>query len=115
MMLTLEDARSRLTERVRPLSSITLPLARALGCRLASPIVADVDSPPSDVSAMDGYAVRAHDLGIGSPLPLAFKIQAGDAPDALPDRHVARIFTGAALPPGADTVVPVTAYEVQEP
>jgi len=105
-MLSLEEARALLANRVTPLPSITLPLTRALGYRLASPLVADVDSPPADVSAMDGYAVRAEDLAAGAPLPLAFKIQAGDAPGRLPERHAARIFTGAALPSGADTVVP---------
>src|SRR5690606_29548377 len=61
-----------------------------------------------DNSAMDGYALRAADLSAdGGSLPLAGRIAAGDdAGVTLPAGHAVRIFTGAPLPPGADTVVP---------
>jgi molybdopterin molybdotransferase len=55
---------------------------------------------------MDGYAARHADLQLGLPLPVAFEIQAGHVSGPLPTGHAARIFTGAVLPTGADTVVP---------
>jgi molybdopterin molybdotransferase len=55
---------------------------------------------------MDGYAARVADLTSGQPLPIAFEVPAGEVPPVLPDGAVARIFTGAWLPEGADVVVP---------
>ncbi|MCC2636456.1 MAG: molybdenum cofactor biosynthetic protein [Moraxellaceae bacterium] len=82
-------------------------LAQALGRVLAEDIVAPADVPAWDNSAMDGYALRAADLPLaGGWLPLAARIAAGEAAeDPLPAGHAVRIFTGAPLPPGADTVV----------
>ncbi|MCG6961967.1 MAG: molybdopterin molybdotransferase MoeA [Acidobacteria bacterium] len=104
-MLTIDEARSLLAARVEPLDPVEVPLRAALGCRLAAPAVADVDLPFADVSAMDGYAVRAADLEAGTPLPVAFEVPAGAVPERLPEGFAARIFTGAALPAGADTIV----------
>ncbi|WCX78450.1 molybdopterin molybdotransferase MoeA [Pseudomonas aeruginosa] len=83
-------------------------LADALGRVLAEPLLASFDVPAWDNSAMDGYALRAADLPAeGGVLPLAGRIAAGDLADEhLPSGHAVRIFTGAPLPPGADTVVP---------
>jgi molybdopterin molybdotransferase len=82
-------------------------LGRALGRVLAEPLHAPFAVPAWDNSAMDGYALRAADLpAAGGCLPLAGRIAAGDtAAQALPAGHAARIFTGAPLPPGADSVV----------
>jgi len=104
-VLTIDEARSLLAARVEPLAPVEVPLRAALGCRLAAPPIADVDSPFADISAMDGFAVRAADLEAGDPLPVAFEIPAGSMPARLPDGSAARIFTGAALPDGADTIV----------
>ncbi|TCP12156.1 molybdopterin molybdochelatase [Crenobacter luteus] len=81
----------------------TVPLLAALGRVLAADVVATLDVPPHDNSAMDGYAVRVAELG--QPLPVSQRIPAGTVPRALADGSVARIFTGAPLPPGADAVV----------
>jgi molybdopterin molybdotransferase len=78
---------------------------------LAAAIESRRTLPPFDVSAMDGYAVRSAELARATEqapvaLPVAFEIAAGAAPDrALSAGTVARIFTGAPLPPGADAVV----------
>ena len=82
-------------------------LADALGRVLAEPLRAPFAVPQWDNSAMDGYALRAADLPAqGGSLPLCGRIAAGDAASAvLPVGQAVRIFTGAPLPPGADTVV----------
>ena len=82
-------------------------LGQALGRVLAEPLHAPFEVPAWDNSAMDGYALRAADLpAAGGCLPLAGRIAAGDAAaQALPAGHAVRIFTGAPLPSGADSVV----------
>jgi len=105
-MLDLDDARGRLAAHTAPLSPATVPLPDARGCRLAAAAVTDTDLPPFDTSAMDGYAARSADLAAGAALPVAFEIPAGHLPPELPAGRVARIFTGAPMPAGADTVVP---------
>ena len=88
-----------------PIEHVALP--DALGRVLAEPLDAPFPVPAWDNSAMDGYALRAADLPVdGGWLPLAGRIAAGDAADhPLATGHAVRIFTGAPLPPGADTVV----------
>ncbi|MFI5143903.1 MAG: hypothetical protein ACHQHM_07765, partial [Thermoanaerobaculales bacterium] len=105
-MPSLDDARALLRSRVRSLHPIEVPLALGLGCRLAVAAHADADLPPSDLAAMDGYAARAAELAAGRHLRIAFVVPAGAAPEPLPVGSVARIFTGAVVPAGADTVVP---------
>jgi molybdopterin molybdotransferase len=73
---------------------------------LAADVRAAVSLPPFDTSAMDGYTVRAADLGAGG-VPIAFRLGAGDRPRPLPPGAAAGIATGAPLPDGADAVVPV--------
>jgi len=85
----------------------TLPLGDALGHVLQRPVRADRDLPPADRSGMDGYAVRAADL-TGAPVKLALlgEVAAGSPPSlGVNPGTCVRIFTGANLPPGADTVV----------
>lgn len=105
-MLSLDESRSLLGARVQPLAPVELALEQAWGCRLDAVPRADVDLPPGDVAAMDGYAVRAADTAGGKPLPVACVIPAGSPPRSLPPASAARIFTGALVPAGADTVVP---------
>lgn len=105
-MISLDDARSLLAAQAGPLDAVEVPLEQALGSILARAPAADIDAPPGDVSAMDGYAVRASDLGAGRRFRVAFEVVAGELGTALPPRSAARIFTGAVLPVGADTVVP---------
>ncbi len=72
---------------------------------LAQDLVSPLQVPPQDNSAMDGYAVRAADLAAGGPLIVSQRIAAGAAGVELAPGTVARIFTGAPVPPGADAVV----------
>jgi molybdopterin molybdotransferase len=83
------------------------PLSAELSGRvLAADVRATVSLPPFATSAMDGYAVRATELG-GGPVPVAFRIAAGDAPRALEPGSAAAIATGGPVPEGADAVVPI--------
>ncbi len=83
------------------------PLPDVLGRVLAQPLVAPYPVPPTDNSAMDGYALRHTDLAAQgtTTLPVSQRITAGDVPQPLAACSAARIFTGAAIPAGADTVV----------
>lgn len=78
-------------------------LADGDGRVLAEPLIAGLDLPPWANSAMDGYALRLADW-TGEPLVVSQRIQAGSAPQPLQPGSCARIFTGAPLPAGADTV-----------
>ena len=79
-------------------------LAHADGRVLAADLAAPADLPPFANSAVDGYAVRLADLAAGPVLPVSGRLAAGAAARPLPPGAAVRIFTGAALPPGADTV-----------
>ncbi|MEH3144795.1 MAG: molybdopterin molybdotransferase MoeA [Methylobacterium frigidaeris] len=81
-------------------------LARADGRIAAADVVAGTALPPFDNSAVDGYAVRFADLDPGGPtrLPVAARLAAGAAPTGLTPGTACRIFTGAPMPSGADTV-----------
>jgi len=86
------------TERVQ--------LLAGLGRVLAEPLISPIAVPPWDNSAMDGYALRSADLGPDEArLRVAQRIPAGRQGTALDPGTAARIFTGAPIPPGADTVV----------
>src|SRR5690606_13238121 len=101
------EALAIVLDAVAPLPPETCAAADALGRVLAEPVHAGRTLPPWDVSAMDGYALRAADLAVApTRLPVAFEVAAGAGrPPALAPGAAARIFTGAPLPPGADTVV----------
>ncbi len=84
----------------------TLKLEEATGRILGAALQSPVDVPPADNSAMDGYAVRCADLGDSDTrLPVSQRIPAGVMGQPLQAGSVARIFTGAPVPPGADAVV----------
>jgi molybdopterin molybdotransferase len=84
----------------------TVPLCAALGRVLARPVSSLIDVPGWDYSAMDGYAVRASDVpSPGTTLPVSQRIPAGAAPGPLQPGTAARIFTGAPIPAGCDSVV----------
>jgi molybdopterin molybdotransferase len=92
---------------VRPLEVERLPVSPDLAGRvLAADVTAGVSLPPFATSAMDGYAVRAADMGSGG-VPIAFRLGAGDRPQPLPPGAASGIATGAPLPDGADAVVPI--------
>jgi molybdopterin molybdotransferase len=98
---------------VRPLSGLDLTLSDAHGCVLVEDVHTTFPLPPFDNSAMDGYAVRSEDLraaSAGSPvvLPVVGDVAAGSAsPYTVQPGLCVRIMTGAAMPPGADAVVPL--------
>jgi len=91
-----------------------VPLREATGRVLADALRAPIDVPPAANSAMDGYALRHADWpGPDGELPLSQRITAGSAPAPLDERSAARIFTGAEIPAGADTVVMQERCEAQ--
>ncbi len=106
-MISLAEAQRRVLERVTPLGSEQIGHERALNRRLAAAVIAARTQPPVDVSAMDGYAVRAADLTTQpAELALAGESAAGHAfAETLGAGQCLRISTGAALPAGADQVV----------
>ena len=110
-MLSLEDAVVRILQVVPAPSPENLPLADAHNRFLLEPVVSPIDLPPFDNSAMDGYAVRAVDVVSAKreapvKLKLAGKIAAGETFNGeLKAGECIRIFTGSALPAGADAVV----------
>jgi len=101
------EALARVLADARALPTEQVPLKHSVGCVLAEDVVALRTLPPADVSAMDGYAVRARDVAqaparlrvigeVAAGHPFAGGVGAGEA---------VRIFTGALLPAGSDTVV----------
>ncbi|KUN78486.1 gephyrin-like molybdotransferase Glp [Streptomyces griseoruber] len=99
---------------VRPLEPIELQLPDAQGCVLVEDVTVALSLPPFDNSSMDGYAVRVADVaGASEEFPAALEVvgdvAAGQAADLLyvGPGQAARIMTGAPLPNGAETVVPV--------
>jgi len=106
-MLSLEEARATILDAVRRATEReSVTLAEAPGRYLAGAARARVDNPAFDNSAMDGYAVRLADLaGQDNRLPLKGESSCGQLPATLAPATTMRIFTGAPLPAGADTVV----------
>ena len=80
-----------------------VPTGEASGRILAADLVSPLSLPPFDNSAVDGYAFRFSDLGDAA-LPVAARVPAGTEVAEIPPGSAARIFTGAPLPQGADTV-----------
>src|SRR5476649_225344 len=107
-LLPLGDMERLIGERVEPVSETErVPLRSARGRVTAADVKAPVDLPPFDNSAVDGYAVRHADLREDgdSKLVIAGRLTAGARADvALKPGQAIRIFTGAAIPAGADTV-----------
>jgi molybdopterin molybdotransferase len=102
-LLPFDTALERLIALGAPLAAETVPLAAAAGRFLAADVVAQLTQPPADMSAMDGYALRFADLG--GPLRIVGESAAGRPfAGAVQQGEAARIFTGALLPDGADTV-----------
>lgn len=105
-MLSCDQAREQIEALLRPCRrQEQAPLARADGRWLAADLPARLANPAFDNSAMDGYALRAADPGGDGSLPLRGEASCGDAPASLEPGTCMRIFTGAPLPAGADTVV----------
>ena len=106
-MIDFDEAQAILAQQAEPLRTETVPLSQASGRRLAEPVVARLDQPRNDQSAMDGYAARTGDADtIDGALMLVGEARPG-APfgGTLATGQAVRIFTGAPMPVGADRVL----------
>jgi molybdopterin molybdotransferase len=112
-LISVEEALAEILSRVHPLESERMPILEALGRVLAEEIVSDIDIPPFDNSAMDGYAVRSADVAGANPeTPARLAVLGSVAAGYVAGKRVQpgtaiRIMTGAPLPDGADAVVPI--------
>ncbi len=106
-MISVEEARQRLLAALKPLGAEQVALSEAVGRVLAEDVAARRTQPPWPVSAMDGYAVRGADVArMPAILRVVGTVPAGQAYAGTVGREEAvRIFTGAPMPEGADTVV----------
>jgi molybdopterin molybdotransferase len=104
-LLSVEAALAIVRDHARPLPARPVSLISAVGRVLAQDVVADADSPPFTKALMDGYALRAGDTGERAVIE---EILAGMVPrKSVGPGQASRIMTGAMVPEGADTVVPV--------
>lgn len=106
-MISFDEAVELVRSVAKPLGTETVAIAEAAGRVLAGTVIAEVDSPRSDVSAMDGYAVRDDDL---DKLPVSLEVVGGSFAGSgwhgsIEPGTCVRIFTGAPVPEGADRVV----------
>lgn len=104
-LMPVDEAISQICATIQAVGTETKPLSQALGYVLAEAVTAQINVPPADNSAMDGYAVALQDLQKNRTLPISQRIPAGQQPQPLAAGSCARIFTGAEIPFGADTVV----------
>jgi molybdopterin molybdotransferase len=107
IVISVEEALARLLAPLAPLPAEQVSIADGLGRALAEDLVARRTQPPFAVSAMDGYAVRAEDVArVPARLHIIAEVPAGAGFDGrLGPGEAARIFTGAPMPSGSDTVV----------
>ena len=111
-MISVEEALEKVLSYIKVLDGVETPLLECLGQVLDQDIYSSIDIPPSNNSAMDGYAVKAADIsGASASSPVYLDIigesKAGTVSNAKVTTHTTvRIMTGATLPKGADTVVP---------
>ncbi|TGE21360.1 molybdopterin molybdotransferase MoeA [Hymenobacter aquaticus] len=115
-MISVDEATRQVLATARALPPETVPLPLAVGRVLLEPLYADRDFPPFHRVAMDGIALAFKAVAAGqTAFPIAATQLAGMPPQPLLDEHAAvEIMTGAALPPGTDTVVRYEDLEFQE-
>ena len=115
-LMPVAEALERLLESALAFRAVReIPLADCQGQYLAESVTSRVNVPAFDNAAVDGVALRYADLdepGLTRPMPL--RVAAGDAPASLAPGQVARIFTGAPVPAGADTVLMQEDCEIAE-
>ncbi len=106
-MISVEEAVARIQAALEPLPIERIALGEALGRVLAEDLTAERMQPPLAVSAMDGYALRAADIAVvPATLVVIGESRAGQSFEGeVGTGQAVRIFTGAALPKGADTVI----------
>ena len=105
-LLPVEVARARILASLTPTAAETIALPEAAGRVLARPVLARLTQPPADVSAMDGYALRAADGVLGARLAVIGAAPAGHPfTGSVGPGQAVRIFTGGFLPEGADAIL----------
>jgi molybdopterin molybdotransferase len=105
-MISVDEARDRILRDLRATPPETVALAEAWGRVTAAPILARRTQPPQNVSAMDGYALRAADGALGAKLKVIGTAPAGHPFDGtIGPGETVRIFTGCVVPAGADTIL----------
>lgn len=105
-MISVSEAKKIISENVSLLEPVVLPLQQAAGLVLAEDVYASTDIPAFPQSSMDGYAFCFDDWQKNKKLKIAGEVAAGSSEYlTLAPENAVRIFTGAAVPPGADTVV----------
>jgi len=105
-LLSVEEARARVLAGLAAVGVEIVGLSEAAGRVLAAPVAARLTQPPADVSAMDGYALRASDAAAGARLRVVGAAPAGRPFDGvLKWGEAVRLFTGSVIPVGADSVL----------
>lgn len=105
-LISVADAKKVISENIPALTPVALPLQQASGLILADDVYASIDIPAFPQSSMDGYAFSFNDWQKNKKLKIAGEVAAGSNKIfTLAPGNAVRIFTGAAVPPGADTVV----------
>ena len=105
-MIPVDEARARIFASLRPTGAETVPLAEAWRRVTAAPALARLTQPPQDVSAMDGYALRAADGTPGAVLEVVGSAPAGHPwAGRLEPGQALRLFTGSVVPAGADAIL----------
>ncbi len=111
-MISYAEAISLVLETIAPLPAVEKPLEEACNLVLAETINARWDMPPADNSAMDGFAFAFANWSPGATLPVTGRSYAGHPLDgSAPAVAAVRIMTGAPIPKGCDTVVPIEEVE----
>lgn len=108
-MISIAEALAEIVHVVSPIGLESVPLLEALGRVLAEDVTSGLDSPPFDKALMDGFAVRGEDVTeAGTTLRVRESVMAGQVPTLeVGPGQATRIMTGAPMPAGADTVVPI--------
>src|SRR4051794_37027255 len=105
-MISVEEARERILAALQPTPADVVALADAWRRVTAMPVLARLTQPPADVSAMDGYALRAADGTLGATLTVIGSAPAGHPYDgSVASGQAIRIFTGSVVPQGADAIL----------
>src|SRR5262249_34678534 len=105
-MISVEEARERILADLHPTPSELVALANAWSRVTAAPVLARLTQPPADVSAMDGYALRAADGALGAVLRVIGSAPAGHPFEGSVDTgETVRLFTGSVVPRGADAIL----------
>src|SRR5260370_42537774 len=105
-MISVDEARDRILAGLRPTASEIVPLADAWRRVTATAVAARLTQPPCDVSAMDGYALRAADGALGAALRVVGSAPAGHPCDGtLAAGEALRLFTGSIVPARADSIL----------